>query len=587
MLNHSLTHNRLVSLLLAFVTAACSSTANTLPLSPSPIVLATLPSKLATPTVLPAAGPAATATEIATPTAESSGLPGYQNVEFLPNNILLTTFPAPANVIQSLAFSAQGGGSYCQMTTSPTAPTASIRPEGILLCGYPINEQVIVELIRPDGSVFSLTILLSDPDPEYPSYAASAYCFDPVLLLQPGSYQVLVKSTQGIEAGNFRVEKASAPTVFFSRSIYKAYQCGGLIADSEPPSQIFYEGFLPGEKIQVVLYKPSGDVSGDVLAYVTTWTAQMDENGRLAQHIQSPVIPDEGEYLLVVQGQVKRQISGLLPGLEIEASAAIIFLTSKRQTNFMVEVTSVPMVEASNRFPGLANLIYVTHGTFAMGSTSSDPYSEQVERPQHSVYVSDFWIEQMEVSNSRYAICVAARSCMPPSDTTSTTHSDYYSNPAYANYPVVNVNYEQASAYCKWAGGRLPTEAEWEKVARGLEGRYYPWGTSAPTRDIANYGKIVGDTMPVDAYPAGATPLGVLNMGGNVWEWVADWFSPGYYASSPASDPTGPMTGKERVVRGGSWGTDPQFLRTTNRFSRDPNKGSPNVGFRCVTTTAP
>jgi len=221
-----------------------------------------------------------------------------------------------------------------------------------------------------------------------------------------------------------------------------------------------------------------------------------------------------------------------------------------------------------------------------MGSTTSDPFSEAIERPQHIVYVSDFWIEQTEVSNASYAECVAAGGCTLPLGTEVETLTDYY----FSQFPVVNVTYTQAQAYCAWAGGRLPTEAEWEKAARGPEGRLYPWGNTPPDPSLANYGAKLGltyDVGQVNAYALGATPLGVMNMAGNVWEWVADWFSPNYYASSPPKDPPGPETGTKRAVRGGAWTSAPQFLRTTNRWFHDPAKGDDNIGFRCVTTTAP
>jgi formylglycine-generating enzyme required for sulfatase activity len=299
---------------------------------------------------------------------------------------------------------------------------------------------------------------------------------------------------------------------------------------------------------------------------------------------------------LIAYGQQQTTLRWLSPADDFEsvvvASAVVYFRGTLGYPDSIVPSTSVLLVPTPT--PGvtvepgrLADLARVPAGAFAMGSQPSDPFSESVERPQHAVQVSEFWIERTEVSNAAYAACVAAGGCTPPASASSSTRSAYYGSAAFDDYPVVNVTHGQAAAYCAWAGGRLPTEAEWEKAARGPETRYYPWGSERPNRTLANYGKIVNDTTAVDGYPAGASPYGLLNMGGNVWEWVADWYSATYYASSPPSDPPGPAAGQDRVVRGGSWGSDGQFLRTTNRFYHNPSNASPTVGFRCAATHEP
>jgi len=192
------------------------------------------------------------------------------------------------------------------------------------------------------------------------------------------------------------------------------------------------------------------------------------------------------------------------------------------------------------------------------------------------------------VSNAHYQQCVAAGQCTAPKETNSWTHYPYYGVPAYANYPVINVTWNQAAQYCQWLGKRLPTEAEWEFAARGSSGnRVYPWGDTAPDCSKVNYGPLegqcVGDAAPVGSYPAGASSFGVLDMSGNVWEWVSDWYSATYYAGSPAGDPTGPATGTERVMRGGAWNNyDVLFLRVARRGSGLPDYFADSVGFRCA-----
>ena len=178
------------------------------------------------------------------------------------------------------------------------------------------------------------------------------------------------------------------------------------------------------------------------------------------------------------------------------------------------------------------------------------------EKPVHTVYLDAFWIDQTEVTNKQYQACVDAGTCKPPSITSSFTHSDYYGNPEFDEYPVIYVNWDKAKWYCKvWAGGDLPTEAQWEKAARGTDERTYPWGEGIDC-DKANYnGSCVGDTSPVRSYESGKSPYNAYDMAGNVWEWVNDYYQSNYYTmlGGNASNPFGPDSGQYRVLRGGSW----------------------------------
>ncbi len=235
-----------------------------------------------------------------------------------------------------------------------------------------------------------------------------------------------------------------------------------------------------------------------------------------------------------------------------------------------------------------ASLICVPAGEFLMGAEEDDPAARDDEKPVHRVTLAAFWIDQTEVTNARFAACVEAGGCherlySPYRDgVDSRTRDDYYENPVYADYPVLIYDADEAAAYCEWAGRRLPTEAEWEKAARGSGGGLYPWGKTLDCRQ-ASYFECVSDTTRVDFPEAGRSPYGALNMSGNVWEWVADWYVEDYYRYSPAENPTGPDTGVGHVRRGGGWRSVNSDVRVTARASGNPQHYfDGQMGFRCA-----
>ncbi len=223
--------------------------------------------------------------------------------------------------------------------------------------------------------------------------------------------------------------------------------------------------------------------------------------------------------------------------------------------------------------------VWVPAGSFLMGSETG----AADEKPVHRVTSSAFAIDRYEVTNARYAECVRAGACTPPALVSSNLRPRYFDQPAFAEYPVIFVSWKQAWAFCAFAGGRLPTEAEWERAAAGSEApRTYPWGESPPDCAKANFAGCVGDTDRVGRRPAGQSPYGAFDLAGNVWEWTADFYDPGYYRASPAADPTGPATGTLKVMRGGCWVSGASTLRTTCRKAGLPDSWAPNVGFRCA-----
>jgi eukaryotic-like serine/threonine-protein kinase len=244
--------------------------------------------------------------------------------------------------------------------------------------------------------------------------------------------------------------------------------------------------------------------------------------------------------------------------------------------------TSMAKVQQTSSIDGMV-LVYVSAGSFQMGSNKgADTRASYAELPQHSVYLDGYWIDHTEVTNAMYARCVSTGSCIEPHGTSSWTRPDYYDNSLYLDFPVIQVDWNQASSYCQWAGRRLPTEAEWEKAARGNDGRIYPWGSQVPSCRLANYLSCFDDTNKVGSYTLGTSPYEALDMAGNVWEWVADWYSDTYYQQSPSSNPIGPSSGHDRVVRGGSWNFDEMYVRSAARGSETPVNKFGNLGFRCA-----
>ena len=199
-------------------------------------------------------------------------------------------------------------------------------------------------------------------------------------------------------------------------------------------------------------------------------------------------------------------------------------------------------------------------------------------------FTSDaFWIDKFEVTNALYKKCEDAGKCSTPSDRKSYTRDSYYGNSQFDNYPVIYISWNDANAFCTWVGRRLPTEAEWEKAARGTEKWTYSWGNTFDKNLLNSSEGGRGDTTAVGSYPSGANPYGALDMSGNVWEWVADWYDSYYYSISPRNNPRGPSSGGYRVLRGGSFYTNADSARAMSRsFILKPDNRLGYVGFRCV-----
>jgi len=221
--------------------------------------------------------------------------------------------------------------------------------------------------------------------------------------------------------------------------------------------------------------------------------------------------------------------------------------------------------------------VFVPAGEFIMGKGKGG------SSPQHVVYLDAYWMDRVEVTNSMYKLCVSAEGCsLPANDNT------VYFQWSYRDHPVTYITWFQADEYCQWAGRRLPAEAEWEKAARGTDERKYPWGNVRPNARLANFDEtLIHESLPAFRYPLGASPYGVLNMSGNVREWIADWYDPNYYYVSPYANPKGPDTGTERSLRSASYNEDYREIAVYRRYRHEPQSAGLSRGFRCAQSTQP
>ena len=226
-------------------------------------------------------------------------------------------------------------------------------------------------------------------------------------------------------------------------------------------------------------------------------------------------------------------------------------------------------------------MVLVPAGEFTMGNDIS---GDAISRPAHQVYVDAFYIDKYEVTNEMYDACSYAVECRKPLQNGSVTRSTYFNNPVFANYPVIYIDWKMANAYCAWRGARLPTEAEWEKAARGADERIYPWGGEELDCSLSNFAGCVGDTTPVDQHEKGQSPYGVFGMAGNVWEWTSTLSK--FYPYDATDGREDPEAYGQRIARGGSWhpnfGGNSGNVRVDTRTGLDPGYYGAYVGFRCA-----
>lgn len=241
------------------------------------------------------------------------------------------------------------------------------------------------------------------------------------------------------------------------------------------------------------------------------------------------------------------------------------------------------------------DMVQIPAGTYTVGREVEE---FPAEGPTHTVTLGAFEIDVYEVTNSQFRSFTNAEDCPGPAvegnpdpcvydgAVQSNTRFDYWTNGTYRKYPVLNVRWDQADAYCRWLGKRLPTEAEWEVAARGSDAYLYPWGNEEPTCADANFEGCTPDSVSRYDLEGGVSPFGAMFMAGNLAEWTADWYNADYYTWGPTDNPQGPQTGSSKVVRGGSWYCPATKVTTTYRDHANPMLQYNTIGFRCARSVA-
>jgi formylglycine-generating enzyme required for sulfatase activity len=251
-------------------------------------------------------------------------------------------------------------------------------------------------------------------------------------------------------------------------------------------------------------------------------------------------------------------------------------------------VTAAEGLEKEVKGKDGAPMVFIPEGSFPMGVPHGDRDGGRDEYPRHDVFVNDFYIDKFELTNGRYLEFVKATNHRIPQNPKNATRNLWQGDTiteSLIDRPVINVDWADANAYCQWAGKRLPTEAEWEKAAKGTADRRFPWGNVEPTNKHLNFNQQwIGEKtlMPVGSYELGRSPFGVYDMAGNVWEWVNDWYDAKYYEKTPTKNPTGPVSGTKRVLRGSGWENETPTVRIFTRVEGDPTNRNESTGFRCA-----
>lgn len=371
----------------------------------------------------------------------------------------------------------------------------------------------------------------------------------------------------------------------------------GITVETEPSAEVFLDGLSQGLADSHGVLVIRAKVGAHALKVSQPGKRSFEQNLALIDgqplHVVAPLVGLTGGLRIkalpgatvwldnvnrgIVDGRGEFHIGDLPAGphsLRISSPGKVddshdVMVASGGEVSFVVNLLDTLQ---ANPQDGL-KYVWVAAGTFLMGCSPGDVDCSASEKPSHLVTIRKaFWIGQTEVPVGVYRrFARATKTRLPPSGPKS------YRNWNSRDLPMVNETWDEASQYCTWAGGRLPTEAEWEFAARGgsPRARYGTLGDIAWFKENAD-----SQTHPIGQKLANG--YGLLDVIGNVWEWVNDWYDPNYYQSSPSQDPPGPAMGDHKVLRGGSWIVDPKLLRVSDRYSLQPDARSDFFGFRCV-----
>ena len=449
--------------------------------------------------------------------------------------------------------------------SDPSTVTITVRGED--------NTPPIADILIPDGSRFEIDQILldgsgsNDPDGDILSYLWEAEGPDPndsglvdttiqQAIFRPplsGQYRIRLTVSDGQVSA---VEEISINVQLPDNQSPRAN--AGLNARTAVGELVTLDG------------SGSNDPDGDELSYI--WTVGTTpgavvtlSDSTAIQPTFTPLEPGEYNFALVVKDALSASLQAVV---KITVEEQIL-----QEQNGMVEVPA---------------------GVFQMGSDMVDP--TRGEGPKHPVELNTFWIDKFEVTAAGYQACVDAGACMAAmaATTEKRCNSGREEGDKHLDHPINCVSWEQASSYCAWMGNRLPTEAEWEKAARGTDERPFPWGDTFD-RNLLHSNQLGGSaqTRPVGSHPNGISPYGVHDMSGNVLEWTADFFAREDYSryslDTPTKDPHGPVSGNNRAVRSSAFNTSnqPEFLTTTVRTGSPPQTQVPELGFRCVHSAPP
>ncbi len=283
---------------------------------------------------------------------------------------------------------------------------------------------------------------------------------------------------------------------------------------------------------------------------------------------------------------------------ELDVENNLIRIRTSFLGNFHIGIPKKLVEDANSQRQGVAEMVYIPEGDFEYGAPKGTPTGvlegqSGIKKSEglNTVHLSGYYIDVYEVTNAQYQLCVSAGVCTEPYHNSSTNYPEYYNNPAYMNFPVIWVSWDQANTFCQWAGKLLPTEAQWEKAAKGAKQRKYPWGDKDSQENtenaLANFGGLFEDVMDTTSFSSSVSPYGVYNMAGNVAEWTRNWYDLDTYykkISTKQVDPHGPdfSTDKKKVIKGGSWVSLQDEITTYARDKAFTHYRYYNIGFRCV-----